>query len=53
MLVTVRNYDIILSGRKNVISLHPIYADAAKKVNHELVPPYGKTRLKLIYKKCT
>ena len=51
MLVTVRNYDIILSGIKNVVSLYPIYADAAKKVNHELVPPYGKTRLKLIYKK--
>ena len=40
-----------MSGIKNVVSLHPIYADAAKKVNHELVPPYGKTRLKLIYKK--
>jgi len=39
-----------LSGRKNVVYLHPIYADAAKKVNHELVPPYGKTRLKLINK---
>lgn len=39
-----------MSGRKNVVYLHPIYADAAKKVNHELVPPYGKTRLKLINK---
>ncbi len=39
-----------MSVRKNVVYLHPIYADAAKKVNHELVPPYGKTRLKLINK---
>lgn len=41
---------MLLLGRKKVVSLHPIYADAAKKVNHELVPPCGKTRLKLINK---
>jgi len=38
----------LLLRRKKVVSLHPIYADAAKKVSHELIPPYGKTRLKLI-----